>query len=118
MRGSGHGHSHSMVESSDEPSEHPNERTFLDNALNCASVSMDILFGCISAVVNMTVGWLFPGEVTADKKLKVAIVVALFFMFVEIIGGVLANSLAIVVDAAHMLSDVCGYIISMSSERI
>ena len=34
-------------------------------------------------------------------------------MVVEIVGGLLANSLAIITDAAHMLSDVGGFIVSL-----
>ena len=34
-------------------------------------------------------------------------------MIVEIVGGVLSGSLAILTDAAHMFSDVGGFIISM-----
>jgi len=45
--------------------------------------------------------------------LKAAVCCALFFMIVEIFGGVFANSLAIVTDAAHMLSDVGGFIVSL-----
>ena len=36
-------------------------------------------------------------------------------MIVEIIGGIMSDSLAILTDAAHMLSDVGGFIISMIS---
>jgi len=36
-------------------------------------------------------------------------------MIVEVFGGVLSHSLAILTDAAHMLSDVGGFIISMIS---
>ena len=36
-------------------------------------------------------------------------------MIVEIIGGIIAGSLAIKTDAAHMLSDVGGFLISMIS---
>jgi zinc transporter 2 len=36
-------------------------------------------------------------------------------MIVEIVGGAFSNSLAILTDAAHMLSDVTGFIISMIS---
>ena len=32
-------------------------------------------------------------------------------MTIEIVGGVVAGSLAILTDAAHMLSDVAGFII-------
>jgi len=34
------------------------------------------------------------------------------FMMVEIIGGILSGSLAILTDAAHQLSDVAGFVIS------
>jgi len=46
-------------------------------------------------------------------RLKKAVVFALLFMFVEIVGGLAANSLAIITDAAHMLSDVGGFIVSL-----
>jgi len=36
-------------------------------------------------------------------------------MIVEVIGGVASGSLAILTDAAHMLSDVGGFVISMVS---
>jgi len=51
---------------------------------------------------------------TDDKrKMKLAIYCALFFMLVEIFGGIFANSLAIITDAAHMLSDAGGFIVSL-----
>lgn len=36
-------------------------------------------------------------------------------MIVEIAGGILSHSLAILTDAAHMMSDVAGFLISMMS---
>ncbi|GBG76308.1 hypothetical protein CBR_g22056 [Chara braunii] len=51
----------------------------------------------------------------ARKKLICAICLAFLFMVVEIVGGVLANSLAIMTDAAHLLSDVAGFAISLFS---
>jgi zinc transporter 2 len=36
-------------------------------------------------------------------------------MVVEFVGGTLSNSLAILTDAAHMLSDVAGFMISYVS---
>ena len=36
-------------------------------------------------------------------------------MFVEITGGILANSLAILADAFHLLSDVLAYVISLQA---
>eukprot|EP00746_Dinoflagellata_sp_MGD_P018236 gnl/MRDRNA2_/MRDRNA2_142286_c0_seq1.p1 gnl/MRDRNA2_/MRDRNA2_142286_c0~~gnl/MRDRNA2_/MRDRNA2_142286_c0_seq1.p1 ORF type:complete len:484 (-),score=88.48 gnl/MRDRNA2_/MRDRNA2_142286_c0_seq1:190-1641(-) len=49
------------------------------------------------------------------STLKKAIHLATFFMFAEIVGGILANSLAIITDATHLLSDVGGFIISVWS---
>jgi len=43
------------------------------------------------------------------------IIICFFFMVCEIIGGIMSNSLAILTDAAHMLSDVGGFGISMIS---
>ncbi|KAL5509423.1 hypothetical protein EMCRGX_G004796 [Ephydatia muelleri] len=49
----------------------------------------------------------------ARNKLIVACLVALVFMIAEIVGGYLANSLAIMSDAAHMLSDFAAFLISL-----
>lgn len=39
-------------------------------------------------------------------------------MIVEIVGGIMSGSLAILTDAAHMCSDVGGFAISMFSIKI
>ena len=39
--------------------------------------------------------------------------ICLLFMAVEIVGGILANSLAILTDAAHLMSDIAGFMISI-----
>ncbi|KAJ7524323.1 hypothetical protein O6H91_17G000700 [Diphasiastrum complanatum] len=49
----------------------------------------------------------------ATRKLIYAVGFCLFFMVVEIVGGILANSLAILTDAAHLLSDVAGFGVSL-----
>lgn len=49
----------------------------------------------------------------ARRKLIIATTLCLFFMIVEIIGGVLANSLAIATDAAHLLTDLASFLISL-----
>ncbi|MGW8065290.1 cation diffusion facilitator family transporter [Streptomyces ziwulingensis] len=41
-------------------------------------------------------------------RLRVALVITLFVMVVQIVGGVLADSLALVADAAHMATDALG----------
>nr|PNR59962.1 hypothetical protein PHYPA_002754 [Physcomitrium patens] len=49
----------------------------------------------------------------ASKKLKKAMIFCIFFMCVEVVGGMYANSLAILTDAAHLLSDIAGFAISL-----
>eukprot|EP01018_Ginkgo_biloba_P034435 Gb_06879 [translate_table: standard] len=47
------------------------------------------------------------------KKLWIAMILCLFFVCLEVAGGIKANSLAILTDAAHLLSDVAGFAISL-----
>ena len=47
------------------------------------------------------------------KKLILVIALSLVFMTIEIIGGVIANSIAIISDAVHLGSDVIGLAISV-----
>nr|CAZ68126.1 heavy metal transporter MTP1 [Arabidopsis halleri subsp. halleri] len=49
------------------------------------------------------------------RKLSIAVVMCLVFMTVEVVGGIKANSLAILTDAAHLLSDVAAFAISLFS---
>ncbi len=49
----------------------------------------------------------------ARKKLILASLLCFSFMIAEIIGGVFANSLAIVSDAAHLLTDFAGFMINL-----
>ncbi|KAI3439769.1 uncharacterized protein J3R85_004421 [Psidium guajava] len=49
------------------------------------------------------------------RKLLVAVVLCIIFMTVEVVGGIKANSLAILTDAAHLLSDVAAFAISLFS---
>lgn len=49
----------------------------------------------------------------ARKRLIFASVLCLLFMVAEIIGGYLANSLAIATDAAHLLTDLVSFMISL-----
>ena len=54
----------------------------------------------------------------AYSKLRVVVIICFFFMIVEIGGGIWSDSLAILTDAAHMLSDVAGFGISMISIKV
>ncbi|XP_022762190.1 metal tolerance protein 1-like isoform X2 [Durio zibethinus] len=49
------------------------------------------------------------------RKLLMAVVLCILFMSVEVAGGIKANSLAILTDAAHLLSDVAAFAISLFS---
>ncbi|TDG53552.1 hypothetical protein AWZ03_000367 [Drosophila navojoa] len=49
----------------------------------------------------------------AKRKLIIASGLCVTFMICEIIGGVLSRSLAIATDAAHLLTDLAGFLISL-----
>jgi zinc transporter 2 len=49
---------------------------------------------------------------TAMAKLMTISMFAILFMLTELIGGAISNSLAILTDAAHQLSDVAGFLLS------
>mmetsp|Transcript_19433 Transcript_19433/g.34646 ORF Transcript_19433/g.34646 Transcript_19433/m.34646 type:complete len:506 (+) Transcript_19433:293-1810(+) len=49
----------------------------------------------------------------ARRKLVIATLVCVLFMLVEVVGGYLSGSLAIMTDAAHLLSDIAGFLISL-----
>ncbi|TVU18056.1 hypothetical protein EJB05_34124 [Eragrostis curvula] len=49
------------------------------------------------------------------RKLLIAVILCVIFMTVEVVGGIKANSLAILTDAAHLLSDVAAFAISLFS---
>ncbi|KAJ3310167.1 hypothetical protein HDV04_005361 [Boothiomyces sp. JEL0838] len=48
-------------------------------------------------------------------RLKFAIGFCFFLFVVQLVGGYISNSLALIADAFHMLSDVIGYVISLTS---
>ncbi|KAL8054089.1 hypothetical protein ABFX02_05G115000 [Erythranthe guttata] len=52
---------------------------------------------------------------SSSRKLSIAVALCILFMGVEIVGGIKANSLAILTDAAHLLSDVASFAISLFS---
>ncbi|KAF5732012.1 metal tolerance protein 1-like isoform X1 [Tripterygium wilfordii] len=49
------------------------------------------------------------------RKLLIAVALCVVFMAIEVVGGIKANSLAILTDAAHLLSDVAAFAISLFS---
>lgn len=52
------------------------------------------------------------------KALRRAITVSLILMMIEIVGGFMANSLAIMTDAMHLMSDVGGFALSLIALRV
>jgi solute carrier family 30 (zinc transporter), member 2 len=48
-----------------------------------------------------------------ETRLMVAIGLSFVFMLIEIVGGYFANSIAIFSDAAHLLTDIAGFIIAL-----
>uniref|UniRef100_A0A8B9TBP4 Solute carrier family 30 member 2 n=1 Tax=Anas platyrhynchos TaxID=8839 RepID=A0A8B9TBP4_ANAPL len=54
-----------------------------------------------------------PGQQRARRKLYVAAGICLVFMLGEAVGGYLAHSLAILTDAAHLLTDFASVMISL-----
>ena len=50
-----------------------------------------------------------------EKKLTVAIALSFVFCLVEVAGGLYAHSLAVLSDAAHLLTDIMGFAISLAA---
>lgn len=51
----------------------------------------------------------------AMRKLLIVAFVSVFFIAVQITGGIMANSIAIFTDSAHLASDLVGFAISIIS---
>lgn len=52
-------------------------------------------------------------DTNALRKLIIAISLCFIFMIAEIVGGYISNSLAVITDASHLLSDIAGFLISI-----
>ena len=52
------------------------------------------------------------------KKLLIVASVSVIFIAVEVVGGLMANSIAILSDAAHLASDLIGFGISIAALAI
>ena len=61
-----------------------------------------------------------PGSASADGRRRLWFVLALNggYMLVEIIGGLVFGSLALLADAAHMASDVAGIVIALIAQTL
>lgn len=52
-------------------------------------------------------------QAVSRRRLAIALVITALFFFAEVIGGVLSNSLALLADAGHMLTDVGALALSL-----
>ncbi|UJR27692.1 hypothetical protein I4U23_008970 [Adineta vaga] len=51
----------------------------------------------------------------ARNRLIIVLLICIIFMLIEIVGGVLSNSTAVMTDAAHMTVDVASFLISLTA---
>ena len=58
-------------------------------------------------------GFAEAGDDSVRRRLVRATVFAVVFLVIEVVGGVMANSLALLTDAAHILSDAGGFVITL-----
>ena len=54
-----------------------------------------------------------PGFASGRRNLWIALAISLLFMLAEAIGGYLANSLALLADSGHMLTDAAALLLSL-----
>lgn len=56
-----------------------------------------------------------PDRSTSKRALKIAVALTTTFMFAEVVGGLISGSLALLADAAHMLSDSASLFIALGA---
>lgn len=59
-----------------------------------------------------------PAQIRHERPLWIAFGLTLLFLVVEVVGGLLSNSLALLSDAAHMMTDVLALGISLFAVRM
>jgi cobalt-zinc-cadmium efflux system protein len=55
---------------------------------------------------------------TQSKRLWIVLIITAVFMLAEVVGGILANSLALLADAGHMFADVGALALSLVAMRL
>lgn len=70
-------------------------------------------FGLEKPLLGGVKSKIFASTEIVQKRLIYAIIFCLIFTLVEVIVGVLSNSLALISDASHLISDICSYLISL-----
>ena len=58
------------------------------------------------------------GATSTQRRLLAALILCIVFVAAEFVGGALANSLAVMSDAAHMLSDAAGLATALVAARV
>lgn len=53
------------------------------------------------------------GRTGSRKRLGIVLALTAVFMVIEVVGGLVTNSLALLADAGHMLSDVAALALSL-----
>ncbi|KAJ1604335.1 cation diffusion facilitator-like membrane [Cryptosporidium canis] len=56
---------------------------------------------------------MLTGTESVQRRLVYAIIFCLVFTLIEVVVGILSNSLALISDASHLISDICSYLISL-----
>lgn len=57
-------------------------------------------------------------KVTTERYLIIALILTSTFLIAEVVGGIITSSLALISDAAHMLTDVVALVIALMAIRI
>lgn len=112
MKGGCDGHSHSQSHNHNLDTETELDIDCCDDALIYADKNPKTI--CMLTEDAAFQAKLKKGN-SAMSKLRCVLMISFFFMIVEIVGGLISNSLAILTDAAHMASDIAGFVISMFS---
>ncbi|MFM7203376.1 MAG: cation diffusion facilitator family transporter [Myxococcota bacterium] len=97
--GHGHSHGHSQGGSAGRPHAHPQTHGH----------------GLMSGETGSRDDDLMPPTDTslARKRLRLTLIITAAYMVAEVVGGILTNSLALLADSAHMLSDVASLGLSL-----
>jgi len=77
-----------------------------------SSVSVALTNQCVNAQINSS-----TNEDTL-RRLTMATILCLIFLVVEVVGGVLSSSLAVLSDAAHLFADLASFIVAIVAARL
>lgn len=57
-------------------------------------------------------------KLNKEQRLTAAILLGTIFLVAELIGGIISNSLAVIADAAHLFTDVFGFVIALLAVKL